>query len=131
MHFESMISDAINDDSRCVIGGLVTTDGNTNGLFCEPTLLRNCSSDMQIIQKQLNAPILCCIRVDDEKDFVNEANETSFGTGIRIFSREPERYKRELGKMEVGYINFNGGSITNANLPIEGWKESGKGKILS
>lgn len=99
MNFQSMIFDAINDDSRCVIGGLVTTDGNTNGLFCQPTLLRDCSSDMIIIQQQLHAPILCSIRVDNEKAFVNEVNETKFGTGIRIFSKDKERYKDLMNRL--------------------------------
>ena len=65
----------------------MTTDGKTNGLFCEPTLLRNCSSDMQVVQSQLNAPILCCISVESDESFINEVNEVKFGTGIRIFSR--------------------------------------------
>jgi acyl-CoA reductase-like NAD-dependent aldehyde dehydrogenase len=36
-----------------------------------------------------------------------------------------------LGKLELGRIAFNSGSLFDKNLPIEGWKKSGKGKILS
>ena len=86
MQFEALINDAINDDASCVIGGMVTTDGTTNGLFCEPTLLRNCSSDMQIIQRQLNAPILCCMSVENEESLMGEVNEIRYGTGLRIFT---------------------------------------------
>jgi hypothetical protein len=37
-------------DAKCIIGGMTTTDGNSKGLFCLPTLLTNCDPNMQVIQ---------------------------------------------------------------------------------
>lgn len=52
-------------DARCIIGGMTSTDGQTKGLFCEPTLLVNCDPNMQVIQEQFNAPLLCLSEVAD------------------------------------------------------------------
>jgi acyl-CoA reductase-like NAD-dependent aldehyde dehydrogenase len=40
------ISDSVGMGARCIIGGMVHTDGKTKGLFIEPTLLANCNADM-------------------------------------------------------------------------------------
>jgi len=86
---------------------------------------------MRVIQEQLNAPLLCASVVDGFKGFEVEVEDNSYGTGIRIFTKEPGRYKNKASELEVGIISFNSGCIIDCDLPIEGWKGSGKGKILS
>lgn len=53
------MSDSVNDDAVCLIGGVLISDGQAPGLFLEPTILDNCSSDLPIVQTQVEAPILC------------------------------------------------------------------------
>jgi acyl-CoA reductase-like NAD-dependent aldehyde dehydrogenase len=50
---------------------------------------------------------------------------------VRIFTGEVEKYRKLVEKLEMGIVAFNSGSIVDCDLPIEGWKGSGKGKILS
>ena len=118
-------------DAKCIIGGMITTDGSTKGLFCEPTLLTNCDPNMQVIQQQINAPLLCVSVVDGFNSFFTEVEDNTFGTGIRIFTKDPSKYKKAVDNLEIGIVSFNSGCITDCDLPIEGWKGSGKSKILS
>lgn len=85
---------------------------------------------MSIIHTQINAPILCAITVDKIEAF-REINESDFGTGLRIFTHDPKKYEKFLPELNLGKISFNSGSLFDKNLPIEGWKKSGKGKLLS
>lgn len=131
LKFEELINDAINFDAQCLIGGMIVTDGKEKGLFCEPTLLHNCHSSMQIVQEQLNAPVLCASSLSGFHEFKQEVSQHTFGTGVRIFTKDPNKYRSELDSLQVGFISFNSGNMTDCDLPIEGWKHSGKGKILS
>lgn len=108
-----------------------STDGKTKGLFCLPTLLTNCDPNMQVVQQHFNAPLLCASTVQGFANFKTEVEDNSYGTGIRIFTKDPSKYKDLVSQLEVGIISFNSGCITDCDLPIEGWKGSGKGKILS
>lgn len=92
LRFEELINDAINFDAQCIIGGMVTTDGRAKGLFCEPTLLTNCNSSMQIVQEQLQAPILCATTISGIEEFREEVNDNQYGTGVRIFTANPLSY---------------------------------------
>lgn len=83
------------------------------------------------MQTQLLAPIVCAISVDSQAEVVNWVNENVYGTGVRIFSRKRDSYLDLIKQIEVGRIVFNSGSMLQRDLPIEGWKQSGKGKILS
>ena len=56
-------------DAKCIIGGMTATDGKTKGIFVEPTLLTNCDPNMQVIQEQLNAPLLCISIVEGFNNF--------------------------------------------------------------
>jgi acyl-CoA reductase-like NAD-dependent aldehyde dehydrogenase len=101
-----------------MIGGLVTTDGQEPGLFCEPTLLHHCSTDMRVVQEQIHAPVLCSMVVHDDREFINEVNETKFSTGLRIFTCQPDRYADLEKFLDVGFVGYNVGSMMDKNLPI-------------
>lgn len=58
-------------------------------------------------------------------------NDNAYGTGIRIFTQDVKKYGALVDRLEVGIVAFNSGCIIDCDLPIEGWKGSGKGKILS
>ena len=60
-----------------------------------------------------------------------EINETEYGVGVRIFTKEEQKYSKIVEKLELGRIAFNSGDLFVKNVPIEGWKKSGKGKLLS
>lgn len=86
---------------------------------------------MQVIQQHVNAPLLCVSIVEGFNNFEAEVEDNSYGTGIRIFTKDPAKYRNVVSQLEVGIISFNSGCIIDSDLPIEGWKGSGKGKILS
>jgi acyl-CoA reductase-like NAD-dependent aldehyde dehydrogenase len=86
---------------------------------------------MQVIQEQVNWPLLCVTDVEGYDEFKEEVEDNKYGTGIRIFTKDPSKYSKMVRDLEVGIVGFNCGSIIDSDLPIEGWKGSGKGKILS
>jgi len=54
-----------------------------------------------------------------------------YGLAARIFTRDPQRYQQHIKNMKVGVVVFNRADYLTQNLPVEGWKRSGKGKYLS
>lgn len=51
--------------------------------------------------------------------------------GVRIFTQDPKRYEKHVKSMMLGVVSFNKADFVESNLPIEGWRRSGKGKYLS
>lgn len=85
-------TESIAEGASCEIGGLTSSDGIAEGIFFEPTLLRDCSNGMIIVQTQINAPIICAFSIKGVEEFCNEVNANQFGTGIRIFTKNERIY---------------------------------------
>jgi acyl-CoA reductase-like NAD-dependent aldehyde dehydrogenase len=49
----------------------------------------------------------------------------------RIFTSNPSLYQQHVTRLKVGLVAFNRADYLTHNLPVEGWKRSGKGKYLS
>jgi acyl-CoA reductase-like NAD-dependent aldehyde dehydrogenase len=54
---------------------------------------------MQAIQEQLNAPLLCVSEVDGFDTFKTEVEDNKYGTGLRIFTKEPTSYRNLVSQL--------------------------------
>ncbi|MGA2192763.1 MAG: NAD-dependent succinate-semialdehyde dehydrogenase [Nitrospirota bacterium] len=101
------------------------------GLFFPPSAIFNPTRDMKILNEEVFGPIAPVITVKDEDEAVRVANDTKFGLGASIWSRDLERAERLAGRIEAGFIAINDMVKSDPRLPFGGIKKSGVGRELS
>lgn len=101
------------------------------GLFFPPYVVSNPKGDMKILTEEVFGPIAPIITVKDEDEAVRAANDTEYGLGAAVWSRDLERAERLAGKIEAGCVAINDMVKSDPRLPFGGVKKSGIGRELS
>jgi len=101
------------------------------GLFFAPCAVYNPTKKMKVLTEEVFGPIAPIIVVKDEDEAIRVANDTEFGLGASIWSRNHERAERLARKLEAGTIAINDMVKSDARLPFGGVKKSGFGRELS
>jgi len=101
------------------------------GLFFSPCAVFNPKGNMKILTEEVFGPIAPIIRVKDEDEAVRVANDTEYGLGAAIWSRDLQRAERLARRIEAGCIAINDMVKSDPRLPFGGVKKSGVGRELS
>lgn len=120
---------SIRNGARCLIGGEIP---DRPGAFYPPTILTEVRKDMPAYSEELFGPVASVIRAWDEEEAILIANDTDFGLGAAVFTRDVargERIARE--KLEAGCCFVNAMVKSDPRLPFGGIKDSGYGRELS
>ncbi|HEV8128338.1 MAG TPA: NAD-dependent succinate-semialdehyde dehydrogenase [Candidatus Eisenbacteria bacterium] len=102
------------------------------GAFYPPTVLADVRPGMPAYSEELFGPVASVIAARDEKDAIRIANDSSFGLGASVFTRDKargERIARE--ELEAGSCFVNAQVHSDPRLPFGGIKESGYGRELA
>lgn len=98
------------------------------GLFVAPTIFTGVDNAMRIAQEEVFGPVLCVIPFDDEDDAIRVANDTAFGLGAGLWTRDVSRVHRMAARIEAGSIWVNTYKVTSQISPFGGYKASGLGR---
>jgi aldehyde dehydrogenase (NAD+) len=120
-----MVVDGLAEGGRLVCGG-APIDGP--GFFYPPTLIADVERSHPLVQQELFGPVLVIQPYQDEQDAVAAANGTAFGLAGYVWAADRERGERVAAGIEAGMVAINGGSITEADMPFGGVKQSGFGR---
>lgn len=101
------------------------------GLFFPPCAVFNVKEDMKILAEEVFGPIAPVITVKDEDEAVRMANNTAYGLGAAVWSRDIEKAERLARRIEAGFIAINDMVKSDPRLPFGGVKKSGVGRELS
>ena len=103
------------------------------GQFFQPTVLSNCSQDMDVMRKEIFGPVIPIMRVADEEEAVRHANDSHLGLLAYVFTRDRERGKRIAERIAAGTVMINDVLNTYAcpETPWGGVKQSGIGRTHS
>ena len=102
------------------------------GAFYPPTVLTDVAKGMPAYDEEMFGPVAAIIEVKDEAEAVRVANDTSFGLGAAIFTRDLARGERLAAeRIEAGSCFVNSFVKSDPRLPFGGIKESGYGRELS
>ncbi|MCB1421260.1 MAG: aldehyde dehydrogenase [Nitratireductor sp.] len=126
---ERLVADAIAKGARVECGGRIPAAFNT-GWFYEPTILTNCSSDMDILNEEVFGPVAAIVRVSDFDTAISMANDSPFGLGASVFTTDLGEAHEAIERFEAGMVWVNNPMIDNDALPFGGWKNSGIGREL-
>jgi succinate-semialdehyde dehydrogenase / glutarate-semialdehyde dehydrogenase len=125
---ERQVSESVRLGARAVVGGKRIQG---DGYYFEPTVLTNVRPGMPAYHEETFGPVAAVIRVKDADDALRVANDTDFGLGSNIWTRDVERGKRMAEQVEAGLVFINGMVASDARLPFGGVKRSGYGRELS
>jgi succinate-semialdehyde dehydrogenase/glutarate-semialdehyde dehydrogenase len=121
-------------DSAVTAGAKVSLGGkrlNRRGFFLEPTILTDVHPDNPAYTQEFFAPVAMVFRVKSEQEAVALANDSPFGLGATVITKDVERGKRVARQIESGMVFINEVTGTAPELPFGGVKNSGYGRELS
>jgi acyl-CoA reductase-like NAD-dependent aldehyde dehydrogenase len=124
---EAHVADAIDKGARVLTGGHAVSEGA--GRFYEPTVLVDVDHTMKCMTEETFGPTLPIMKVADAEEAVRLANDSPYGLGASVFSRDTARGEQIARRLEVGAANVNDAMInyTVLELPMGGAKASGLG----
>ncbi|MBE2254760.1 MAG: aldehyde dehydrogenase [Ignavibacteria bacterium] len=124
----SQIEDAERKGAKILWGGK-KVEGK--GFFMEPTVITNLADKHLIMQKETFGPVVCIQKVSSAEEAIEKANNTTFGLGATVWSKNDAKAKEVARKIESGMIGINQGIGGVPRTPWVGAKQSGFGFIGS
>jgi len=124
---QAMIAAGIEDGARLICGGPGRPAGLDHGFFAQPTIFSDVTSDMRIAREEIFGPVLAIMPYRDEEEAIAIANDTVYGLGSHLQSRDQDRARRVAGRIRAGQVHINY-PAWNGHAPFGGYKRSGNGR---
>jgi acyl-CoA reductase-like NAD-dependent aldehyde dehydrogenase len=123
------VDTAIGVGARLVTGGhAAEVPGLPGGFFLEPTVLADVTNDMRVAREEIFGPVVVAIPFEDEADAVALANDSAFGLGSSIWTRNVARAHRVAAQLETGMVWVNDHHRQDPSSPWGGVRDSGIGR---
>lgn len=123
---EAQMKDAVGKGAKVVVGG--KRPSNLKGAYYEPTLLTNITPDMRVWQEEIFGPVLPVVSFKSDDEAIKLANDTKYGLGAYIFTKNKERSVKVASQIDTGMVSINNASYLQPCSPFGGYKESGIGR---
>lgn len=118
---------SVKDGASLVLGGQVS---DQPGAWYPPTILGNVSNDNLAAREELFGPAAALMRAKDEADTVRIANNSQFGLGASLWSKDTDKAARLAAEIEAGAVFINSLVKSDQRVPFGGIKKSGYGREL-
>jgi acyl-CoA reductase-like NAD-dependent aldehyde dehydrogenase len=112
-------------DGRVVAGGEAL---GGQGYFVRPTVVTDLRPDSRVLREEIFGPVLSVIPFDTEEEVTRLANDTEFGLGAGVWTKDVGRAHRMAASIESGQVWVNCYQRVDAALPFGGYKQSGLGR---
>ncbi|HPF43942.1 MAG TPA: aldehyde dehydrogenase family protein [Syntrophomonadaceae bacterium] len=117
------------EGAQLAYGGSRLTQGiYEKGFFFEPTIFINCNNRMTHAREEIFGPVQCVIPYDDEEEAIAIANDSLYGLGGGICSKNVARAQRIAGRLRTGTVWINTWHVLRPDAPFGGYKQSGYGR---
>ena len=100
------------------------------GHYVNPTVLVDVDPEMSVVREEIFGPVLVAQRFDDIDDVVRQANDTCFGLGASIWTKDLSLMHRLAARIKSGTVWGNCHMTLDSALPFGGYKQSGIGREL-
>ena len=121
------VDTAVSHGAKVLMGGKRI---DRAGSFMQPTILTDVKPENPAFRDEFFGPVAMFFRVKDEDAAVALANDSDFGLGGSVFTKDLARGKRVASRVETGMMFINNISWSDAELPFGGIKDSGYGREL-
>jgi len=127
-NIDSMVKDAIGNGGELLTGGERI---GSIGAFYKPTVIKNVNPKMRVSKEETFGPVAPIMIVEDEAEAISAANNSEFGLGGSIWTRDLDRAQKLSMEMECGIVTVNNMVASDPRVPFGGIKHSGFGRELS
>jgi acyl-CoA reductase-like NAD-dependent aldehyde dehydrogenase len=126
---EDQVADAVGRGAEVLYGAArLRGEPYDRGFFYQPTLLLEPPPDARVAVEETFGPVLPIWRVADLEEGIRRANDSPFGLGSAIWTRDLHRATLAAERLEAGYTWVNSINKVYDELPFGGLKQSGYGK---
>ncbi len=115
------------DEGAGIIGG---DSVGGRGYFVGPTILTGTREEMKAVQEEIFGPVLAAAPFNAETDILPTANNSSYGLGAGVFTKDIGKAYRTARRLRAGTVWVNTWNVFDATLPFGGYKESGWGREM-
>ena len=124
---EEQVEDAVKRGAKILTGGKQASGFKTTH-FYEPTVLENVPHDARIVQEECFGPALPVFRVKDIDHAIELANQSIYGLGSSIWTRDLAKANKAALRIQAGVTWINSLHYGYDELPFGGVKQSGIGR---
>jgi acyl-CoA reductase-like NAD-dependent aldehyde dehydrogenase len=127
-----LVDDAISNGAKRLCGGPVNEKG-MKGRFIAPTVLTGVTHEMRIMKEEIFGPVLPVITVDSEEEAIRLANDSQFGLGASVWTKDRGKGERMASQIQSGMVWVNDHSFSHGACQCSwgGVKDSGLGRSHS
>ncbi|MFY9590111.1 NAD-dependent succinate-semialdehyde dehydrogenase [Rickettsia endosymbiont of Halotydeus destructor] len=108
-------------------GAKLFCGGKDEGNFLEPTIIVNCSDDMDIFKTEIFGPVVACYKFHTEAEVIERANSTEYGLQSYIYLKDISQANIVASRLDFGMVSINAPLPASAKAPFAGRKASGFG----
>jgi succinate-semialdehyde dehydrogenase/glutarate-semialdehyde dehydrogenase len=124
---DKQLDDALKKGARAHLG----PKPPGRGYFFQPVILTELTEDMLVLREEVFGPIAALVKASGEKEMMRIANQTEFGLGAAIWTRDIPKAERLAREIASGFVAINCIVKSDPRLPFGGVKKSGFGRELS
>jgi succinate-semialdehyde dehydrogenase/glutarate-semialdehyde dehydrogenase len=124
---EQQVEQSLSAGARAVAGG---TPVKGKGFFYPPTVLDQVTPNMPAFREETFGPVAAVIRASGPDEAIRLANDTEYGLGAALWTRDIPLAKELAGRIEAGGVFINGMTASDPRMPFGGVKRSGYGREL-
>jgi len=125
---EELVKDAVDKGGQILTGGKRL---GSKGYFYAPTVIDRVTTRMKVAQEEVFGPVAPVTVVDDDMEGIKLANQSQFGLGASIWTKNLEKAEKLSRLVESGIVTVNNVVISDPRIPFGGVKQSGFGRELS
>src|SRR5438034_958413 len=125
---EDQVRRSLDEGARLALGGHRREGG---GYFYAPTVLTRVTPEMAAAREETFGPVAAMIRVKNADEAIAIANNSPFGLGANLWTRDIDRARSLAREVQAGSVFINGMVASDPRLPFGGIKRSGYGRELS
>jgi succinate-semialdehyde dehydrogenase/glutarate-semialdehyde dehydrogenase len=127
-----LVDDALSNGAERLLGGPLEITGSP-GSYIAPTILTGVSHEMRIMREEIFGPVVPVITVASEEEAIELANDSEFGLGASIWTRDRGKGERMARRIQSGMAWINDHAYSHAAMQCcwGGVKDSGLGRSHS
>ncbi len=128
-----LVDDAVAAGAELHCGGPVAAPPGCSGPFFAPAVITGVSHEMRLMREEIFGPVLPILTVDSEEEAITLANDSRFGLGASVWTRDRTKGELIARELEAGMVWINDHMYSHGacQCPWGGTKESGLGRTHS